>query len=365
MCLTFLCIHSLSAPAYGLYSLTLLPAGVAAGLIGGLSAQACCVMGTTWQRQSCVVACWASIGREPVVCRWCWLPGWSVGLYAGVFLPSPRFLCGLDGHTAQPVRGTRSARSVLALTCCALSQPWSWCGCCCKAGGAAAVLCWPRRFLSWLSGGGATQDPIATQAGTRRVEPPLPELRPVVCRLAGGDRVISLAERSVVESVSGMAASGRYAAQADVVNAIFSATGGPWRLHDAELSAMTGPACADAERLLRLGLLGTAATGALCVALGVGLSALGTGRIADALTGDPRTALMLVAAGAVWTAAGFVQKPLELRGRPGSLWGGGVVAAVLLATAPWLARSFGRSAWRVKLLAAWCSCCWCRLRRAA
>ncbi|HZE91169.1 MAG TPA: hypothetical protein VE029_05590, partial [Rhizobacter sp.] len=40
MCLTFLCIHSLSAPAYGLYSLTLLPAGVAAGLIGGLSAQA-------------------------------------------------------------------------------------------------------------------------------------------------------------------------------------------------------------------------------------------------------------------------------------------------------------------------------------
>jgi len=92
-------------------------------------------------------------------------------------------------------------------------------------------------------------------------------------------------------------------------------------LHDAELSGdEPGPACADAEPLAAPRLLGTAATGALCVALGVGLSALGTGRIADALTGDPRTALMLVARCGL-DRGRFVQKPLELRGQtPAHLW---------------------------------------------
>ena len=81
---------------------------------------------------------------------------------------------------------------------------------------------------------------------------------------------------------------------------------------------------------------------ALCFFFGGVLSALGIGRISDALTRDLPTALTLVAAGALWTAAGFVQKPIELRGRTVWLFAG-VAASLLLFVliAPTLAARFG------------------------
>ena len=59
------------------------------------------------------------------------------------------------------------------------------------------------------------------------------------------------------------------------------------------------------------------------------LSAAGIGRVSQALTGDVPTGLVLIAAGVVWAAAGFVQKPLELRGQTFRLFAG-VAAALLL-----------------------------------
>jgi len=165
--------------------------------------------------------------------------------------------------------------------------------------------------------------------------------------LAGWMAVIvalSLAERSVVAAASGLAASGRYAAQADVINAVFAALGGALAqaMMPTYLAQAADPDEAALRRLRRLALLGVLAIGALCVLLGAALSVSGLGRISAALTDDKSTAFVLVAAGALWTAAGFVQKPIELRGRTHWLFGGVAVSLLLfLLIAPTLAERHG------------------------
>jgi hypothetical protein len=161
---------------------------------------------------------------------------------------------------------------------------------------------------------------------------------------------LAVAERSVVEAVSGIAASGRYAAQADVVNAIFAATGGALASsmmprYLAMSRAEHGPTF---RHLLRIGLAGTALTAVLCLALGAALywqggqGGQGAGQLAQALVGDPQTGVVLVLAGAVWTAAGFVQKPLEMRGQTRLTFASVFVALLLFfAIGPFLGQRLG------------------------
>jgi hypothetical protein len=148
---------------------------------------------------------------------------------------------------------------------------------------------------------------------------------------------VSAAERSVVEVTSGLAASGRYAAQADIVNAVFAATS------SAMAAAMMPIYLADhgqhahvLRRLLGIGLAGIVATGLACVVAGVVLHWLDFGQISQALTGDVTTGLLLVLSAATWSAAGFVQKPLELSGRTRSTFVCVVLAfGLFLGLAPW------------------------------
>jgi hypothetical protein len=182
---------------------------------------------------------------------------------------------------------------------------------------------------------------------------------------------LSLAERSVVAVASGLAASGRYAAQADVINAVFAALGSALAqaMMPAYLAQAATPDAAALRRLCRLALLGVLAIAGLCLVLGAALSASGLGQVSAALNDDLPTALVLVAAGALWTAAGFVQKPIELRGRTHWLFAGVALSLLLfLLIAPSLAERHGPiGVAMAKLIAglAYIGMAWllCRVRR--
>ena len=360
MCLTFLCIHSLSAEAYGTYSLTLLPAGVVAGLIGGLSAQAMLRYGhelapAELRRGLLGFPLAASAIAMPLIGAYL---VWSVGLQAGVLfaLVAIPLVALMDTRRSLFVARGR-ARSVLSMdvlrAVAALALAWVLF----QAWGAHAAVPLLAQALSvalclWVV---RPQSPEAAVAGTRKVDRHYLSYGLWFAGWLAVVGVISVAERSVVEAVSGIAASGRYAAQADVVNAVFAATGG------ALASAMMPNYLAMSRdedrntlnRLLRLGLAGTLATGLLCVLFGGALSVLGSGQIAAALTSDPHTALTLVAAGIVWTAAGFVQKPLELRGQTRLTFAAAALSLLFfVVVAQWLAQGFGPTGVAIAKLAA-------------
>jgi O-antigen/teichoic acid export membrane protein len=333
MALTFLCIRSLSAADYGIYSLTLLPASVATGLIGGLSGQAMLryaheLAPGELQRGLVAFPLVASAFAVPIVLSYL---AWSLGVYAGIFVAvsSIPLIAMMDTRRSLFVALARADAVFLMDSLRAL---------------AALALTW---LLFQASGAHATA-PLLAQALSVAICLALVRAGPGPLAAAPLRRVdrryvaygawfagwmavlvaISVAERSVVGAVSGIASSGRYAAQSDVVNAIFSATGGALASsmmprYLAMARSEDGPTM---RHLLGIGLAGSVAAGLLCLLLGLCLFLAGSGQVAATLTSDPRTAVALVLAGVVWTGAGFVQKPLELRGQT---WR--VFAAVLLA----------------------------------
>jgi hypothetical protein len=142
---------------------------------------------------------------------------------------------------------------------------------------------------------------------------------------------LSVAERTLLASTSGMGTVGRYAALADVINPIFSA--GTGALASAMMPAYLGqtvhPDAAALRKLRRMGVLGCLIVALLCLLLGLLLALIPDTRVARVLTADVPTALILVAAATVWAAAGFIQKPIELRGQTYHL-SVGVAGALML-----------------------------------
>ncbi len=349
MALTFLCIDALRPEDYASYSLTLLAAGVAAGFVGGVSAQAMLryareLSAQALQRGLLGLPLLASALACPLVAAYlAWRGEWSgAALIAIAAIPA---LAVMDTRRSLFVASAR-ADAVFALD--------AW-----RAGLALLLTFvllhgWGARAESPLLAQGLSVLACLLLVGSRRAAMVPTGSRAIDAQyvgygvgLAGWMAVIvalSLAERSVVAAASGLAASGRYAAQADVINAVFAALGGALAqaMMPAYLAQAADPDVAALRRLRRLALLGVLAIGALCVLLGSVLSASGLGRISAALTGDVPTALVLVAAGALWTAAGFVQKPIELRGRTHWLFAGVALTMLLfLLIAPTLAKSHG------------------------
>ena len=349
MCMTFLCIHALSPEDYASYSLSLLAAGVVAGFVGGVSGQAMLRYGLELSPEALSrglvgLPLAASVLVCPLVAGYL---AWRVGLS----VPALIAMAAIPGLALMDTRRSLFVACARADAVFALD---AW-----RAG--LALLLTFVFFQEW---GAHASVPLLAQLAAvvlclllvrvSRVSPPSGGDRLIDAHylgygagLAGWTAVIvglSLAERSVVASESGLAASGRYAAQADVINAVFSALGAA--LAQAMMPAYLAQSRdLDADvlrRLRRLALLGVSVIAALCFFFGGVLSALGIGRISDALTRDLPTALTLVAAGALWTAAGFVQKPIELRGRTVWLFAG-VAASLLLFVliAPTLAARFG------------------------
>lgn len=376
MALTILCIDALRPEDYASYSLTLLAAGVAAGFVGGVSAQAMLryareLSAQALRRGLFDLPLLASALACPLVAAYlAWRGQWSVAaLIAIAAIPA---LAVMDTRRSLFVASAR-ADAVFALD--------AW-----RAGLALLLTFvllhgWGARAESPLLAQGLSVLACLLLVGSRRAAIAPTRSRTIDAQyvgygvgLAGWMAVIvalSLAERSVVAAASGLAASGRYAAQADVINAVFAALGGALAqaMMPAYLAQAADPDVAALRRLRRLALLGVLAIGALCVLMGIALSASGLGRISAALTDDVPTALVLVAAGALWTAAGFVQKPIELRGRTHWLFAGVALTMLLfLLIAPTLADRHGPLGVAVaKLIAglAYTGMAWwlCRIRR--
>lgn len=349
MGMTLLCIGTLSPEDYARYSLALLAAGVAAGFVGGVSAQAMLRYARELSPSAMrwgllgLPLCAAALACPLVAAYMTWRGEWSgAALIALASIPA---LAVMDTRRSLFVASAR-AGAVFAL------DAWR--------AGLALVL----TFVLFHGWGALAESPLLAQGlsvlaclllvGTRRAALVPAGSRVIDAQyvgygvgLAGWMAVIvalSLAERSVVATASGLVASGRYAAQADVINAVFAALGGALAqaMMPAYLAQAADPDAAALRRLRRLALLGVLAIGALCVLMGIALSVSGLGRISAALTDDVSTALVLVAAGALWTAAGFVQKPVELRGRTHWLFAGVALAMVLfLLIAPNLAERYG------------------------
>ena len=355
MALTFLCIHSLSSADYGTYSLTLLPASVVTGLIGGLSAQAMLryaheLAPGELQRGLVTLPLVASAIAAPLVLGYL---AWSVGLYSGAWLAvaSIPLVALMDTRRSLFVARAR-AGAVFALDALratvALLIAWllfrGW-------GGHAAVPLLAM-VLSVAAGLVAVRPRVALpdEPRARRVDRHYVRYGVWFAGWLAVMGVLAVAERSIVERVSGIAASGRYAAQADVVNAIFAATGGALAssMMPRYLAMSRAEDSAVLRHLLRIGVAGTTITAALCVTLGAALYWQGSGQLAQALTAEPKTGVVLVVAGALWTAAGFVQKPLEMRGQTRLTFAAACLSLLLfLATGYFFAGWFG--SWGVGL----------------
>jgi hypothetical protein len=349
MALTFLCIDALRPEDYASYSLTLLAAGVAAGFVGGISAQAMLrhareLSEPALRRGLLGLPLLASALACPLVAAYlAWQGQWSAA--ALIAIASIPAIAIMDTRRCLFVAGAR-ADAVFALD--------AW-----RAGLALLLTfvllhLWGARAESPLLAQGLSVLACLMLVGSRRAGLVSTGSRTIDARyvgygvgLAGWMAVVvalSLAERSVVAVASGLAASGRYAAQADVINAVFAALGSALAqaMMPAYLAQAAAPDAAALRRLCRLALLGVLAIAGLCLVLGGALSASGLGQVSAALNDDLPTALVLVAAGALWTAAGFVQKPIELRGRTHWLFAGVALSLLLfLLIAPSLAERHG------------------------
>jgi O-antigen/teichoic acid export membrane protein len=155
---------------------------------------------------------------------------------------------------------------------------------------------------------------------------------------------LSLAERAVLVSAVGLAGSGRYAAQADVINAVFSAVGGALgsTMMPAYLTQAQQHDPAVWRKLRRMWQAGILGVSLFCLATAAMLAWLRIGKLSDTLTGDAATGLALVAGAAAWTAGGFVQKPLELRGQTYRIFMAALASLLLFGIlAPLLANGWG------------------------
>ncbi|MDR2012878.1 MAG: hypothetical protein LBQ20_07540 [Rhodanobacter sp.] len=335
MALTFLCIQMLPSDQYALYSLTLLAAGVASGFVGGMSGQ-------PMQRYSHQLDL-ASLRRALLQ-----LP---LGVAAVAVLIVSVYISVTAGLSISAVLAIASI-PLLALVDARRNLFIA-------RGRASAVLAldgW-RSLLALFFGGGLlwlwseqAVAPLAAQLmgiviclmvvssraadgphGTRKLDRAYLHYGIGIAGWMAGITALALVERSMLAAAMGLASSGQYAAQSDVINAVFAA--GSSMLASAMmpsyLAQTTRFDAKELRRLCRVGMLGCLAIAFMCLMAGVILVLLPGIRVARTLTADIPTALTLIAAATVWSVAGFVQKPVELRGQTYRLFFGVICSLIL------------------------------------
>ena len=360
--LTVLCIAVLSPEQYGAYSVALTAAGVASGFVGGACGQPI----LRYSNELNLASRWHALWTLPL----------AVGLCAMVIvlvylaMTTGLSMAGLLAAAAIPLVGLVDTRRNLFVA----------------RGHAGAVLTldsW-RSLLALLIGG------LLFYAGSKQATAPLVAQLVAVAlslvlvrdRAADGpqgphqiDRVyafyglgfagwaagivaLSVAERALLAGMGGLGVVGRYAAQADVINPIFAAGAGALAsaMMPAYLAQTVRHDAAALRKMRRQGVSGCVAIALLCLLLGSLLALIPNTRVTRALTDDVPTALILVAAATVWAAAGFIQKPIELRGQTYFLSAGVAGALVLfLVVAPPLAERLAASGIALAKLLAGCA----------
>ena len=332
MATTALCVQWLSAEHYALYSLSALPAALASGFVGGVAAQALMRHAPQLSNRAAklgrvavpllgaLLACpavlaylaWQAHGEAaslPMAPIWAWalaaVPvGALVDARRGWFVAQGQAGATLKLDTVRSVMGLMLCAVLLAATASHPAVPM-----------AAQVL---ATMLALLLVNGPERS--AADGGTRNIDAGYLGHGLGVSTWLAIVTGLALAERTVAVSAFGMAEGGRYAARADVINAIYAAVGGA-------LGAATMPAYlrsaeeggrAAQNRLLIFSLRILFLAAGLCIALGVTLAMapgfVGRSRFVTLFSSDVTTSLVLLGAALVWTAAGFIQKPLELGG---------------------------------------------------
>lgn len=339
MALTLLCVHVLASEDYARFSLTLLPVLLAAGFISGISGQAMLRHGdelTPHARHQGLVAVPVALSLLIAPLVFAFTPGPIGGTAVLALLLLPLMVLADTRRSLLIARGDATlvlrldlARGLLALLLAligfAFAGPWPVVPVGAQVlAGAGALLVVPVAPLLVPQ-----RDCLASRRIDRRY------LRygllfALWSLLVGA---LSLAERHIVERGMGLAASGAYAAKADVIGAICSAIGGVVgsALMPHYLAAARKQAGVSMGRLLRVGLVATTCAALLCLTL-VGLATVAPiSTFASPLGGDLPTALALVIAASLWLLAVFVHKPLELSGRTDRMLLLGVCAVLLFA----------------------------------
>lgn len=347
MGVTLLCIQTLSAEQYGRYSLTLLPAAFASGLIGGFCGQAMLRYGNelapaAFFRGLVGLPLLAAAVSIPLVLAYLhasvgvsfasWLAVGSIPIVALLDVRRNLFVARGQARAVFAMDALRALTAlVLTYGLFRLVEP-------------TIVVPLGAQLIALATGLAVVRPGLAAPArgGLRQVDRRYAAYGLWFAGWIGVAVAFPVAERSIVEAVRGLAASGRYAAQADVVNAVFATMAGALAssMMPRYLSAAVGDR--SLRRLEALGIGGTFVAAALCAGVGAALRIGFDGRIAQALSGDAATGLGLVAAGFLWAAAGFVHKPLELRGRSRDIFVAAAIAFVLfLVIAPAIAHLLG------------------------
>lgn len=370
MATTLLCVQMLSPQDYAVLSLTSLPAAVAAGFAGAATGQALLRYALELRPSAVQQALYrlpalaALLACVPVVGYFAWRDELGVpALLATAAVPALVLIDARRGWfiaqgAVAKVFALDSWRAVLALALTLLfllgwaAHPASPLAAVAIAGVAALAL--------------VHAPPPTEQAGTRSIDRAYFTHGLGLAIWLAVILILSLAERMVVAHQLGLADSGRYAAKADVINALFSAAGGALAaaMMPIYLQGAASGSQAAFAKLLTYASRTVLALAAICLIAGMALAALaphlGQPQLAASLTSDPLTGVMLLAATAVWTIAGFVQKPIEMTGRTRHLVYA-VLAALLLflVTAPWGASRHGAAGVAgAKLLAGVCFMGW-------
>lgn len=349
MCLTFLCIHALRPEDYASYSLAMLAAGVAAGFVGGVSGQAMLRYSGELTPQALrhgLVAFPLLAGALACLLVLAYF-GWrgetsAAALLATLAVPA---LALMDTRRSLFIaRGRADAvfaldiwRACLALALCwGLLRVWGACRC--------AVACATVGGRRLLDSGAVAEFKGVSAGATSQHRCAVRRLRRGDCR-RDGRHCRDVARRTVGRRGCAGPCSERSLlspSRCDQRSLLRRREGLAAAMMPAYLAQTHDPDLLALRRLRRLALASMLLVAALCLLLGVALSCSGAGRISSALTGDVSTGIVLVAAGTVWATAGFVQKPLELRGRT-YLLAAGVAAALLsfILVAPVLAERSG------------------------
>jgi hypothetical protein len=352
-----LCVQVLSAEDYAIFSLTALPAAVVAGFAGAACGQALLRFSKELSARSvrqglhalplvygalgalAVMAYFAWSGRLSMTAVWAAV--WAaLSVPAMVLIDARRGWFIARGEVAQVFRlDVSRAALVFALTLLLL---FGWAATPAAPLVAAALAAWAA--VLWVR----TSNVSTPNTSVRTIDRDYLAHGLGLAVWLAVILVLSLAERTLVANVVGLAAAGRYAAQADMINAVFAAAGSALAasMTPHYLDSVAQKDAAAQRRLLRHATGAVAGMALLCIGIAAALGALGSvlppSRLIDALSGNAAAGLWLVAAASVWTWAGFVQKPLELGGRARHLVFA-VLGALLLfaAAAPGLTREFG------------------------
>lgn len=357
---TLVCVQSLTAAEYGTYSLTLLPVTMGASFAGGLAGQPMLRFGSELARAERRVG----LGRVPLLVAAIALPLLAIYLYAAgrsaaafaVSVALVPLTAVLDTRRnyfvamsrASRVFGLDAVRSVssVVLLLLLIGQGFatSWVP-------LAAMLSAAALSLLTVSARADTE----SEEGDRRIDAAYLRYGFWVACWMAVIALMPLMERMLLESRFSVSDAGRYSAIADPISTAMSAAGGvvASALMPRFVDAWNRASAASLRRLTITSLGAVVGAALLCLAAGAVIVALDWGRWAGLLHTNVALSLLLLAGIALWQAAVFVHKPLELRAKTSVMFGCLVGAALvfLLCAGPLIARWGAEGVAVAKLLA--------------